>query len=215
MVMDYAVYFEKDGKVYHLPVNPEEITRTSGISIEKYRMLDGNQIVLSGGKELDEISFEAEFPCTERIYTNKGFQDADTWEAILQEWQVNRSILRFIAVNGIGNDINKTVLLDQITYTEKAGEEGDKYISLKLVEYKAPAIRYVSVGTVNANKETGKNPAVSANKTHTVVKGDTLWGIAKTYYGNGSQYTKIYQANSAKIKNPSLIYPGQVFTIPA
>ena len=45
-------------------------------------------------------------------------------------------------------------------------------------------------------------------------KADTLWAIAKKYYGSGSQYTKIYNANKDKIKNPNLIYPGQVIKIP-
>ena len=39
--------------------------------------------------------------------------------------------------------------------------------------------------------------------------------IAKKYYGNGAQYTKIYNANKGVIGgNPNLIYPGQVLTIP-
>ena len=59
------------------------------------------------------------------------------------------------------------------------------------------------------------NPAVEQGKTYTVQKGDTLWKIAKQFYGNGSQYSKIVSANSDKIKNPNLIYPGQVFSIPA
>ena len=46
--------------------------------------------------------------------------------------------------------------------------------------------------------------------------GDTLWAIAKKFLGNGSRYTEIYEANKAIIgSNPNLIYPGQVFTIPA
>lgn len=63
--------------------------------------------------------------------------------------------------------------------------------------------------------------------THTVVSGDTLWGIAKTYYGDGLQWRQIYNANQAQIQtdaeNAGLwdpddpghwIFPGQVFTIP-
>ena len=59
------------------------------------------------------------------------------------------------------------------------------------------------------------NPAVTPNKTYTVKKGDSLWKIAKQFYGNGAQYPKLFQANSGQIKNPNLIYPGQVLTIPA
>ena len=54
----------------------------------------------------------------------------------------------------------------------------------------------------------------TAQRTYTVKKGDCLWNIAKKFYGNGSAYTKIYDANTNKIANPNLIYPGQVFVIP-
>ena len=57
-----------------------------------------------------------------------------------------------------------------------------------------------------------KNP--KAQKTYTVKSGDTLWGIAKQFYGSGAKYTTIYNANKGKIKNPNLIYPGQVLKIP-
>jgi phage protein D len=50
--------------------------------------------------------------------------------------------------------------------------------------------------------------------TYTVVKGDCLWNIAKKFYGSGAKYTIIFNANRGIIKNPSLIYPGQVLTIP-
>ncbi|MBI9071967.1 MAG: LysM peptidoglycan-binding domain-containing protein [Melioribacteraceae bacterium] len=51
---------------------------------------------------------------------------------------------------------------------------------------------------------------------YTVVKGDHLWGIAKrdAHYGNGHAWPKIYKANRDKIKNPDLIYPKQIFTVP-
>ncbi len=52
--------------------------------------------------------------------------------------------------------------------------------------------------------------------SYSVVKGDCLWNIAKKkeHYGNAFAWPVIYQANREKIKNPDLIYPAQVFSIP-
>ena len=47
-----------------------------------------------------------------------------------------------------------------------------------------------------------------------VQPGFTLWGIAKRTYGEGVLYVKVYEANREKIRDPDLIYPGQVFEIP-
>ena len=63
-------------------------------------------------------------------------------------------------------------------------------------------------------KTPAKKPAEKTAQSYTVKRGDNLWNIAKKYYGKGSLWTKIYNANKGKIKNPNLIYPGQKFTIP-
>ena len=60
-------------------------------------------------------------------------------------------------------------------------------------------------GTTNSSSNVSK-------KYHKVVKGDTLWAISKKYYGDGSKYMKIANAND--IKNPDLIYVGQNLLIP-
>ena len=52
----------------------------------------------------------------------------------------------------------------------------------------------------------------SDQRYYTVVRGDTLWGIAKKFYGNGSRYPEIAKANN--IKNPDIIHSGQVLLIP-
>ena len=48
-----------------------------------------------------------------------------------------------------------------------------------------------------------------------VQPGNSLWRIARATYGEGVMYTVIYSANAEKIRNPDLIFPGQVFTLPA
>ncbi len=50
--------------------------------------------------------------------------------------------------------------------------------------------------------------------TVTVQPGFTLWGIAQERFGNGVLYVQVFEANRDKIKDPDLIFPGQVFAIP-
>lgn len=47
-----------------------------------------------------------------------------------------------------------------------------------------------------------------------VQPGNSLWRIARRAYGRGAQYTIIYAANADQIRDPDLIYPGQIFDVP-
>jgi len=68
------------------------------------------------------------------------------------------------------------------------------------------------IATVD-DQMTVENPEPEA-KFHTVVSGDTLGKIAKNYYGNAMKYPVIFEANKPMLKDPDLIYPGQVLRIP-
>jgi len=58
-------------------------------------------------------------------------------------------------------------------------------------------------------------PAGSADEQHLVVtRGDNLWSIAQAHYGDGVHHTLIYGANKEQIRDPNLIYPGQVLSLP-
>lgn len=96
--------------------------------------------------------------------------------------------------------------------TIKSGNAG------KPVENVAPTQGGLMNGTGDTSRPSQASPPPTPPKvtqrTYTIKSGDTLWAIATKYYGNGSQYTKIYDANRGVIKNPNLIYPGQVIVIP-
>jgi len=50
--------------------------------------------------------------------------------------------------------------------------------------------------------------------TTTVSRGDSLWRISRLTYGVGTRFAVVYRANREQIRNPNLIYPGQVFVLP-
>jgi nucleoid-associated protein YgaU len=51
--------------------------------------------------------------------------------------------------------------------------------------------------------------------TTTVSRGDTLWRLSHLTYGAGTRYAVIYKANREQIRNPNLIYPGQILVLPS
>ncbi len=68
-----------------------------------------------------------------------------------------------------------------------------------------------------ASEPAGKPPAnvvVSEVHTATVVRGDNLWDLARRFYGDGTRFRQIYEANSSLIRDPNLIYIGQIFVVP-
>lgn len=64
----------------------------------------------------------------------------------------------------------------------------------------------------------GAAPAAATPATTAVVvtvqPGFSLWRIARENYGEGVLYVKVFEANRDQIRDPDLIYPGQIFTVP-
>lgn len=107
----------------------------------------------------------------------------------------------------------------QITLTECVNPEKRKKNSKKKAKKetkKSSGGKTASAKAATASKSVKKGGYTS----YTVKKGDTLWGLAKRFYGKGSKYTKIYNANKKaekgfnKISNPNLILTGWVIKIP-
>ncbi len=75
----------------------------------------------------------------------------------------------------------------------------------------APAVSGVMPTPAEQAKKREKRPSA----VHTVVKGETLWGIAAKYYGKGWKWEKIRQANRDRLKKDTIINPGLTLVIPA
>lgn len=78
-------------------------------------------------------------------------------------------------------------------------EESGRVSAVLVLPFKREAVEMVTGKTVS---------------TVVVQPGNSLWRIARHLYGQGIQYTVIYSANSDQIRDPDLIYPGQVLDVP-
>lgn len=99
--------------------------------------------------------------------------------------------------------------IDSVFRTTVTDEIARATVSLTLTRASDAA---AAVGPISKPKPKPNTPTV--NRTYTVKRGDTLWALAKKYYGNGSLFPRIFDANRDKLKNPNLIYVGQVLRIP-
>ena len=214
-----------------LPIPHKKLELKISNQNKTYDLMNYSEINVLKSPGLTSIEFEVLLPNVKypfAMYKND-FQNAKYYLGILENLKVNKSAFQFIVIrkfpNGTGIfDTNIKVSLEDYTITDSTDEGFDTKVKIKLKQYREYSTKTVQV-TIKQYKPPVVTRTVTTNNTaaaskpsgqnYTVRSGDCLWNIAKRFYGNGSQYTKIYNANRDKIKNPNLIYPNQVLWIPA
>lgn len=113
----------------------------------------------------------------------------------------------------VGDKVIFTGTLYRDSYGNGAGQsKRNLKATIYLINPKGICPYNINKGLGWVKAECLKKPDAPNKKYYTVVAGDTLWKIAKIYYGDGSQYPKIAKANH--IVNPDLIFVGQKILIP-
>lgn len=230
-----------------LPYAPSELKVTVGSNNETVNLISGNDISILKSPKLREIKFDIDLPRGRQYpfantvvppktyidYFNKLLADKTPTELMIirDDSSSGRPVKHF-------ESTKLTVSLEGYDWVESAENGYDMTVSLKFKEY-------IKHGTVTIKKTTtkkatttkkpttkkttakSKTKTVSKNKTHTVKTGDTLWGIARKYYGDGTKWKKIYTANKKVIEkvakqrglksssNGHWIFTGTKLTIPA
>ena len=83
-----------------------------------------------------------------------------------------------------------------------------------LARIEVPFQRDVPDGAPDAAPDAAPDGAPDADQVVVIRPGNSLWHIARRTYGRGTAYTLVYAANRDQIRDPDLIYPGQVFVLP-
>lgn len=219
MITKYEMWitYDAEKEKIQLPVLPLSFKVKNGSKNDSMNIAGLGEIVIMQSRPALQFSFSSFFPAAKfpGLQVSKITKPLTLIEKI-NAWKASKKPVHFIAT-ACGVDIYASI--EDFSYSEEGGDPGTYQYSITLKEYREISVRQVKVDIPKAKATVKKEETRVDNtvqpKTYTVKSGDCLWNIAKKFYGNGAQYTKIYNANKGVIGgNPNLIYPGQVFTIP-
>lgn len=239
MTNGYDFYFKDGSTVLTFPITPGELTLNVGSNNETVTLINEGEINILKSPALTKIEFEARFPMRKYPYSRK----VDSFKSYydkFKELKEKKKSFRFIVARTTPNgkktwDTNMLVSLEDFIISESYDEGDDVLVSFTLKQYREYGVRILKVPTPTAPKKettsSSKKPRPTEKKedtsqTYVVKKGDCLWNIAKKFYGSGSKWKTIYNANKTVIENEAKkhgkksssnghwIYPGCKLTIP-
>ena len=213
-----------------LPVTPSALTIKVNNANKTITLINEGEVNILKKAKLSDIEFECAIPQIKYPYAvyPSGFKDAAYFLDYFEQLKTNEVPFQFIVCRQSPDgkkffNTNIKVTLEDYKIMEDAKEGFDVIVKIQMKQWRDYGTKMVNITLVSSKpqasiepvREAVHSPAPSSAQTYTVVKGDCLWNIAKKFYGNGSKYTLIYNANKDVVGgNPNLIYPGQVLTIP-
>lgn len=254
--MAYSFFLVSDDKKVQLPIAPSDLTITVNGRNETIELMNEGEINLLKSPGLTEVSFTALIPQVTKYPFAVNKEPIDTYVNFLNEMLEKKKPFRFVVVRTAGTkllfDTNLRMACESYNMKESAENGFDIELEISLKQYKdygVKTITLVSVQTTTKTENTTTSTSSSSNTTnnktttktsttkkretksnsgkkYTVKSGDTLWAIAKKYYGNGNEWKKIYNKNKSVIEsaakkhgkksssNGHWIYPGTTLIIP-
>lgn len=235
----YNFYFSDGGDVLTFPITPGELTIKVGSNNKVVTLISEGDINILKSPSLTEIEFEARFPMRKYPYSRE-YSAFQNYFDKFKDLKENKKPFRFIVARemmkgGRTWDTNILVALEEFEINEDADEGDDVLITFTLKQYKEYGIKQLSASSIKTTTSTSSitspntNAPSSNNKSssYTIKNGDCLWNIAKKFYGDGSKWTKIYNANKSAIEadakkhgkssssNGHWVWAGLKLTIPA
>ncbi len=181
-------------------INQSELTISKLISHRKFTLIDGSEGIDASKAKLDVFEFSG------YIY------NFDNYDKICKI--IDSGTPQGLLISGLNIDISASVLVESFVTKESGGDIFCIEYFIKLIEYRDSEFKVVSNNSSNSLKNSQNTVITETNNVkmaYTVQSGDTLYAISKKYLGSGDRYMEIATANN--IKNPNLIYPGQVIYI--
>ena len=206
-------------KYIEIPVLPSnfEVGGSANIVTDNINAL--GQVALYGGTNLFTTTLSSFFPSQRYSFvTSTELLAPYEYIKILKDWMLKGTKIRYIVTD---TDVNILCMIETFTYREIDGTR-DVYYELNIKEFVKLSTKVSNtiydINTMGRDNDTSKTTLTYSNIlssntsvtkeviTHTVISGDTLWGISKKYLGDGDRWQEIYNYNGLK---STVIYAGQ------
>ena len=210
------------GRTVIIPVLPEKIEfKANGTRFVTYEVLDLGEVQIPSGENLRSFRWTSIFPGENHFLPFMSVSEPlapKEYQTILSEWKAYGTPLKLLI---LGTPINHHVYLKDYN-VDYSGAWGDYEYTVEFIDR-----RQIQVTSTKNQKSNTQKRITATTKTYTVVKGDTLWGIARRFLGSGTRHTEIYQLNKDAIEatakkygkkssnNGWWIYPGTTLHIPS
>ena len=212
----YQFWLEAGGKRIQLPVNPETVKISRSGNNSSMTIIGLGEITNIQEPKSAVISFSGIFP--KAYFPGCAVKNPllpHAYINAISTWMNDKAVVRLYIAKC---DIVWYATIESFSYSQSGGDVGSYDYAISLKSYKTVKARQININKNKASVPKKTNSRVNTKskpKTYTVKSGDCLYNIAKKYYGDGSEYTKIYEANKKIIgSNHNLIKEGQVLTIP-
>ena len=199
--MEY--WIKKRKGAIQLPIRPAAFQVSFENSHQTVNVQTRGDVSILGKKGLETFTLESFFPAHDYPFADYK-KDRNPWSYIetLRSWQ--ESVVQLVITK---TKVNKKVIFKSFSYGEEDGTGDIKY-SITLETYRPPKYTKPVKTTLEPVNPAKKKPVKKNNrddnkkksKVHTVGGNDTLWSLAKKYYGSGTYYMKIYNANKTIIE---------------
>ncbi|RJE48694.1 MULTISPECIES: LysM peptidoglycan-binding domain-containing protein [unclassified Dehalobacter] len=209
--MEFWLKNYNNTETLQLPIPPSSFDITQGNLNTTVNIQDAGEINLIGKEKLATITLNSFFPKEEYYFCQySGFPSPYDCVGRIESWRKSGKPVRLIITS---TDINISASIERFQYGEKGEGTGDVYFILELKEYRQITAQTESTTSSTSPSQSQNSRSSDRNvpPSYIVKSGDTLWAIAKRFYGDGAKYPTLAAKNN--IKNPNLIYAGQVLKL--
>lgn len=213
-----------------LPITPEKLEVSIKNSNKTMTLINEGQVNILKNPGLTEVEFSFVIPQMQYPFATykSGFQGAAYYLNHLERLKISKAPFQFIVARstpagGALYNTNLKVAMEDYRVEESAGEGLDITVKVRLKQFRYYGTKSVTlkggaapVATVSNKRAAENSPAPISAQSHVFKEGESLWSIAKKYYGDGEKWDTIRQANKGLISGgPVTVNPGTVLTIPA